>query len=418
MDYFSYKNGELFAEDVALRTLASKYGTPLYVYSHATLVRHIQSYHKAFRGIPHLICFAVKANSNLAVLHSLAKEGAGADVVSGGELYRALTAGIDPLKVVYAGVGKTTEEIRFALKTGILMFNIESGEELAEINREAGKLRVKAPIALRVNPDVDPGTHPYISTGLKKYKFGIPAEEALEFYRQASRMRNIQVIGIHKHIGSQITEVKPFADALERVLLLVDRLKESGVDIRYLDIGGGLGIPYDKQKTPQPGDLAKALMPMLKGRDVTLVAEPGRSICGNAGVFLTKVLYQKDGPGKKFVIVDGGMNDLMRPTLYDAYHEVQPVKKSRTKKVVSDVVGPICETGDFLALGRELQGVKSGDLLAVKSAGAYGFTMSSNYNSRPRVAEVMVKGRRHFLVRKRESYLDLIHGEDIPEGLA
>jgi diaminopimelate decarboxylase len=314
-------------------------------------------------------------------------------------------------------VGKTEEEIRFALKTGILMFNIESGDELAEINRVAGKLRVKAPIALRVNPDVDPGTHPYISTGLKKYKFGIPVEEALECYRQASRMKNVKVIGIHKHIGSQITEVKPFADALERVLILVDRLRDQGVDIRYIDVGGGLGIPYQGQKTPKPGDLAKALLPMLKGRDITLVAEPGRSISGNAGVMLTKVLYLKDGPDKKFVIVDGGMNDLMRPTLYEAYHEILPVKKTRSKKIVSDVVGPICETGDFLALGRELPRVERGDLLSVMSAGAYGFTMSSNYNSRPRAAEVMVKGKRHFLIRKRENYLDLIHGEDVPPGL-
>jgi diaminopimelate decarboxylase len=418
MDFFRYKLNELYAEDVPLRTLARKYGTPLYVYSHATLVRHIQAYRKAFRGFQHMICFAVKSNSNIAVLNTLAREGAGADVVSGGELYRALTAGIDPARVVYAGVGKTEDEIRFALKSRILMFNIESGDELAEINRVAGKMRVRAPIALRVNPDVDPGTHPYISTGLKKYKFGIPAEEALECYRQAAAMKNVMVIGIHKHIGSQITEVKPFADALERVLVLVDRLKEQGVDVRYIDVGGGLGIPYEHQRTPQPSDLAKALLPLLKGRDVTLVAEPGRSISGNAGVLLTKVLYLKEGPGKRFVIVDSGMNDLMRPTLYQAHHEIQSVKRTRAKTVVSDVVGPICETGDFLALGRDLPNVERGDLLAVMSAGAYGFTMSSNYNSRPRAAEVMVKGKRHFLIRRRETFMDLVHGEDIPRGLA
>jgi diaminopimelate decarboxylase len=417
MDFFHYKKDELYAEDISLRTLVKKYGTPLYVYSHATLVRHIQAYSKAFKGIPHVICFAVKSNSNIAVLNTLAREGAGADVVSGGELYRALTAGVDPEKVVYAGVGKTEDEIRFALKNRILMFNIESGNELAEINRVAGKMRVKAPIALRVNPDVDPGTHPYISTGLKKYKFGIPVDEALEYYHQAMAMKHVKVVGIHKHIGSQITEVKPFADALERVLVLVDRLKEEGVDISYIDVGGGLGIPYEHQKTPQPSDLAKALLPLLKGRDVTLVAEPGRSISGNAGILLTKVLYLKDGPGKRFVIVDSGMNDLMRPTLYQAHHEIQPVRKTRARKVVSDVVGPICETGDFLALGRNLPAVEQGDLLAVMSAGAYGFSMSSNYNSRPRAAEVMVKGRKHFLIRRRETFTDLVHGEDIPQGL-
>jgi diaminopimelate decarboxylase len=417
MNYFRCKAGELHAEDVPLRVLAKKYGTPLYVYSASTLERHVKAYHRAFKDIPHIICFAVKASSNIAVLNVLKESGAGADVVSGGELFRALRAGMDPRKVVYAGVGKTQEEIRYALSAGILMFNIESSDELREIDRVAGRMRRKAPIALRVNPDIDPRTHPYISTGLKKHKFGIPMGEALEFYRLAGRLKNVKIVGIHKHIGSQITDVTPFADALERVLVLVDELKRQGVEIKYLDMGGGLGIPYEGERTPQPQDLARKILPLLRGRDVTLVAEPGRSIAGNAGILLTKALYLKESDGKRFVIVDGGMNDLMRPTLYGAYHEVVPVKKTRGTKVLSDIVGPICETGDFLARDRHFPRVGRGDLIAVLSAGGYGFTMSSNYNSRPRAAEVMVRGRRHFLVRNRETYEDLVYGEDIPEGL-
>ena len=418
MDFFRYKRGQLHAEDVPVSELADRYGTPLFVYSAATLVRHIEAYNKAFNGVPNINCYAVKANSNLAVLSLLCRHGAGADVVSGGELYRALKAGIDPSKIVYAGVGKTAAEIRYALRSNILMFNIESLDELHEINEIAGRMRKKAPIALRVNPDIDAGTHPYITTGLKEYKFGLPRERVLEFYQKASKMRNIKIVGIQKHIGSQITEVSPFADALARVLVLVDELKADGVEIGYVDIGGGLGISYDGARTPTPHDLAKAIMPMLRGRDVTLVTEPGRSIAGNAGIFVTRTLYLKDGPGKRFVIVDGGMNDLIRPTLYDAYHEIVPVRKHRSKKtVISDVVGPICETGDFLALGRRLPEVRQGDLLAVKSAGAYGFTMASNYNSRPRAAEVMVKGDKHYLIRKRETYEDLVAKESVPRGL-
>jgi diaminopimelate decarboxylase len=411
MHFFSYRKGELYAEDVPLRVLAKKYGTPLYVYSQGTLERHVESYEKAFGGFPHVLCFAVKANSNLAVLGILARKGAGADVVSGGELFRALKAGVPASKIVYAGVGKTEEEIRYALKSGIMMFNIESGQELREIDRVAGKLRAKAPIALRINPDIDPLTHPYISTGLKKYKFGIPMEEALEYFRLAQGMKNVEVVGIHKHIGSQITEVTPFVDAMNRILTLVDELRDGGLAIRYLDMGGGLGIPYNHEPAAPPSELARRVLPLLDGRDLTLVLEPGRSISGNAGVLLSKVLYLKKGPGKEFVIVDAGMNDLMRPTLYDAYHEILPVRKRRTKKIVADVVGPICESGDFLARERPLQRLERGDLIAVMSSGAYGFTMSSNYNSRPRAAEVMVKGRRHFLVRERETYGDLVRKE-------
>jgi diaminopimelate decarboxylase len=411
MHFFTYKGGELYAEDVPLRALAGEYGTPLYVYSHATLVRHIGAYKTAFDGFPNVICFAVKANSNLAVLRALGENGAGADVVSGGELYRALKAGIHPSRIVYAGVGKTEGEIRYALRSKILMFNIESSDELMEINRVAADMRVKAPIALRVNPDIDARTHPYISTGLRAHKFGVPREEALEFYRLASGLANIEVVGVQKHIGSQITQVSPFVDALRRMLPLVDELKAQGMGIKYLDVGGGLGIPYRREKTPQPKDLARRLLPLIKGRDVTLIAEPGRSIAGNAGVLLTKVLYLKKGEDKEFVIVDGGMNDLIRPTLYGAYHEILPVVKTGGRKALSDVVGPICESGDFLARDRQLVKARRGELLAVMSAGAYGFTMSSNYNSRPRAAEVMVRGKEHFLVRRRETYADLVRGE-------
>jgi diaminopimelate decarboxylase len=414
MHRFTYKGNELYAEGVSMSTLARRYGTPLYVYSHATLQRHIRAYGEAFKGFPHLICFALKANSNLAVLDVLGRNGAGADVVSGGELYRARRAGIPPGKIVYAGVGKTEEEIRLALRPKILMFNIESGDELREIDRLAGLMRTRAPVALRVNPDIDPRTHAYISTGLRKHKFGIPAEEALAGYRLAHRLKNVDVVGMHMHIGSQITLMSPFVDALKRLLMLVEEVRARGIPIKYLDIGGGLGIPYRGDRTPEPEELARKLLPLLKGRDVTLIVEPGRSIAGNAGVLLTKVLYLKDGPGKEFVIVDGGMNDLIRPTLYDAYHEVLPVRRSRRKEVLSDIVGPICESGDFLARERRIRSVRQGELLAVMSAGAYGFTMSSNYNSRPRAAEVMVRGRRHFLVRGKETYEDLVRGESVP----
>lgn len=411
MHLFTYKNRELHAEDVPLRVLAETYGTPLYVYSYHTLVKHIRAYEEAFRGVRHIVCFALKANSNAAILGILAAEGAGADVVSGGELYRARRAGIPASKIVYAGVGKTEEEIRHALRSRILMFNVESENELMEINRVAGEMGARAPIALRVNPDIDPETHPYISTGLREHKFGIPIEEALEYYRLADRLEHIRVVGIHKHIGSQITRVAPFVDALKSVLALLDEVNRQGVRISHLDIGGGLGIPYNAETPPGPREMARSLLPLLKGRGLTLVLEPGRSVTGNAGILLTRTLYLKKGPGKEFVIVDAGMNDLMRPTLYNAYHEILPVVRTRRKKILADVVGPICESGDFLAMERPLPGVQPGDYLAVMSAGAYGFSMSSNYNSRPRAAEVLVKGRRHQLIRKRETYRDLTRGE-------
>ncbi len=335
--------------------------------------------------------------------------------MSGGELFRALKAGIPAKKIVYAGVGKTADEIRFALKSKILMFNVESENELREIDRIAADMKVKASIALRINPDIDPQTHPYISTGLKKHKFGIPIDDALEHYKFAKSLKNIAVVGIHKHIGSQLTKISPFVDALKRILILIDELAKSGIRIDFLDIGGGLGITYLDEQPPQPRDLAGQILPLLEGRDVTVVMEPGRSLVGNAGILVTKTLYLKEGEEKNFVIVDAGMNDLMRPSLYNAYHHIQPVVKTRRDTIIADVVGPICESGDFLAKDREIPKVNQGEYLAVMSAGAYGFSMSSTYNSRPRVAEVMVNGTKFALVRKRETYADLLRGESIPE---
>jgi diaminopimelate decarboxylase len=415
MHLFQYKKGELYAEDVPVREIAEKYGTPVYIYSYNTLLNHFSAYEQAFNGFSHITCFAVKANSTAAILNLFAKKGGGADVVSGGELFRALKAGIPAEKVVYAGVGKTEEEIRFALKSGILMFNVESGDELREIDRIAGRMKVKAPVALRINPDVNAQTHRYIATGLKKYKFGIPIEEAVEHYRLADRLKNITIMGIHKHIGSQLTKMSPFVDALKKLLLLVDELEGCGIAVRYLDLGGGLGITYKNEVPPNPLEFAQKILPLLKGRALTIVLEPGRYIVGNAGILVTKTLYLKRGPKKEFVIVDAGMNDLMRPTLYDAYHHIQPVLKNRRKEITADVVGPICESGDFLALGRKIPKVLRGEYLAVMSAGAYGFSMSSTYNSRPRLAEVMVKGGQHALIHKRETYKDLIKGESLPE---
>lgn len=415
MHFFNYKKGELYAEDVPVKKIADTFGTPLFIYSYSTLLRHFKAYDDAFDGVPHIICFALKANSNAAVLRLFAEKGGGADVVSGGELFRALRSGIPSRKIVYAGVGKTEEEIRYALKSKILMFNVESEHELIEIERIAGTMNVKAPISLRVNPDIDPGTHPYIATGLKKHKFGIPIDEAFEYYKLASRFKHTKIVGIHKHIGSQITKVSPFVDALKKTLLLVDELSRHGVNIEYLDIGGGLGITYKDEEPPIPRDLAGRLLPMLKGRKLTLVMEPGRSIVGNAGILVTKVLYLKEGEEKDFVIVDGGMNDLIRPSFYGAYHHIQPVDKRRRRIMLADIVGPICESGDFLGKEREIPLVKKGEYLAVMSAGAYSYTMSSNYNSRPRAAEVMVKGNKFSLVRRRETYGDLLRGEKLPD---
>ena len=415
MHDFQYQNGTLSCESVPLEKIAREVGTPFYCYSQHTLVRHYKVYEEAFKGVNNLICFAVKANSNIGVLRELVKAGAGCDIVSGGELFRALKAGCDPRKIVYAGVGKTEEEIEFALKSGILMFNAESSQELFAIDVVAGRLGKKAGVALRVNPDVDPKTHPYISTGLKKNKFGISIDTAVEEYRLASRMENIEIIGVHQHIGSQITQVSPFVDAVERLLNLVNKLKEININIRYIDIGGGLGITYKDEAPPLPAELAKEIVPMLKKHDCTIVLEPGRNIVGNAGVLVTRVVYTKMNEGKTFYVVDAGMNDLVRPTLYQAYQAIQPIDQAamNRQKLEVDVVGPICESGDFLAKDRIVPEFKKGELMAVMSAGAYGFTMASNYNSRRRVAEVLVTGDIYHVVRERETWNDLIRGEKV-----
>ncbi len=417
MHHFNYKNGKMFCEDVPLEKIAAEVGTPFYCYSNETLLRHYKVFDDAFAEIDHLVCFAVKANSNLGLLRELVKAGAGCDIVSGGELYRALKAGCDPKKLVYAGVGKTEEEIEYALNSNILMFNVESTQELFALDTVAKRLGKKAGVALRVNPDVDPMTHPYISTGLKKNKFGIAIEKALEEYKLAAGLKNIEVIGIHQHIGSQITQVTPFVDAVEKLLAFVDQLSAAGIKIKYIDIGGGLGIPYKDEAPPAPVELAKEIVPMLKKHNCTIVFEPGRLIVGNAGVLVTKVLYTKRTDAKGFYIVDAGMNDLVRPTLYQAHQAIQPVQEevSKRAKAEVDVVGPICETGDFLAKDRILPEFKKGELMAVMSAGAYGFTMSSNYNSRRRAAEVLVKGSAYYVVRDRETWDDLVRGERFAE---
>ena len=415
MNDFQYKGSDLYCEDVSVKDIAKFIGTPFYLYSYNTLKNHFRVFNSAFEGIPHLVCFAIKANSNIAILKIFAGEGGGFDVVSGGELYRALAAGADPQKIVYAGVGKTKEEIRFAIKSNILMFNVESSQELFAIDEVADELGVKAWVSLRVNPDIDAKTHPYISTGLKSHKFGISMSEALEGYKLANSLGNIEVVGIHKHIGSQITQVRPFVDALEKIVALIDQLRVEGLKIKYLDIGGGLGITYKDESPPNPKELAAELSPILKGTGCTIIFEPGRVIVGNAGALVTKVLYTKQSEGKNFVIVDAGMNDLVRPSFYGSYHSILPVNKnSDSHKIVADVVGPICESGDFLAKDRVLPDLKKDAIAAVMSAGAYGFTMSSNYNSRPRVPEILVKGNEFFVIRKRENYEDLVKGEEIP----
>ena len=419
MHDFRYQGDELFCEEVPIQKIAEQVGTPCYVYSHRTLIRHFHAFDQAFQAIPHIVAFAMKSNSNLAVLRLLAKEGSGADIVSGGELFRALRAGIPPTKIVFAGVGKSKEEIRYALESDILMFNVESPGELQQINEVAGAMGLPARVALRINPDIDPQTHPYISTGLKKSKFGIGADRALEEFDTAGKLPHIKVVGVHSHIGSQLTQVTPFVDALKKAIALIQTLQAKGVHIQYLNIGGGLGITYSDETPPHPKELAEAISPLLQTVSSQIIMEPGRSIVGNAGILVTKVLYNKDGANKRFVIVDAAMNDLLRPSLYDAHHDIQPVIKNESSVVNTvDVVGPICESGDFLAKDRKMPQSQPGDLLAVMSAGAYGFTMASNYNSRPRVPEVLVKGKVIMVIRKRESYEDLIRGESIPEVLS
>ncbi|QYK01155.1 diaminopimelate decarboxylase [Shewanella psychrotolerans] len=412
MDYFLYKNNELYAEQCPVAELAQRYDTPLYIYSRATLERHWHAFDQAVANHPHLICYAVKANSNLAVLNVLARLGSGFDIVSGGELARVIEAGGDPNKVVFSGVGKTVAEMEMALKLGIYCFNVESAAELEQLNLVALRLGKIAPVSLRVNPDVDAGTHPYISTGLKENKFGIAMEDAERIFVRAHQLPGLEVKGADCHIGSQLTEIQPFLDAMERMLGLIDRLAEQGVIISHLDVGGGLGVTYDDEQPPEPSDYAAALLDKLQGRDLKLIFEPGRAIAANAGIFVTQVLYLKENSDKNFALVDGAMNDLIRPSLYSAWQNIIPVKPREGVALNYDIVGPVCETGDFLGKDRMLN-LQADDLLAVRSSGAYGFTMSSNYNSRPRVAEVMVDGDKHYLVREREKVSQLWQGEQL-----
>lgn len=415
MHHFHYRHHQLYCEDVDISQLAEAVGTPFYLYSHATLKRHFETFDQAFEGIDRLVCFSAKANTNLGVLKLFQTLGSGLDIVSGGELFRGLKAGFSPDRIVYSGVGKRIDEIDYALKNGILMFNVESLEELELINQRAGALNTTAPIAIRVNPDVDPKTHPYISTGLKKNKFGIDIDRSIEGYKLASRMDHVHVVGIDCHIGSQITDVTPFKDALNSIRSLMNQLRALDITIQYVDMGGGLGITYDNELPPPPGDYATAFKDVLKDIPAKLILEPGRVIVGNAGILVTRVLYRKKGHTKDFVVVDAGMNDLLRPSIYKAYHAIEPVKQSTGgASIVADVVGPICESGDFLAQDRKMADVAKGDLLAVMSAGAYGFTMASNYCSRLKLAEVMVKGDEYHVVRARQNYEDLIMGESIP----
>ncbi len=412
MNAFVLKNGELHAEDVPLSHIVAEYGTPCYVYSRAALTDAFRRFDAGFAGHDHLVCYAVKANPNLAILNLFARLGAGFDIVSGGELARVLAAGGDPSKVVFSGVGKTVAEMRAALEAGIFCFNVESEAELERLNGVAGDMGKRAPVSLRVNPNVDARTHPYISTGLKNNKFGVAYEHALELYRCAAGMPHIEVHGIDCHIGSQLTELSPFLDALDRVLALVDQLEAAGIPMRHLDIGGGIGIRYTDETPPDFSTYAAAILQKLAGRSFKLVMEPGRALVGNAGALLTTVEYLKHGETKNFAIVDAAMNDLMRPALYDAYHDIQAVQPRSGDSQVYEIVGPVCESGDFLGHDRHLA-LQQGDVLAILSAGAYGMSMSSNYNTRPRAAEVMVDGSRTGLVRARESVGQLFALEEV-----
>jgi len=428
-DYFEYRQDNLYAEQVSLAEVARRFGTPCYVYSRAALESSYREFERALAPHAHLVCYAVKANPNLAILNLFARLGAGFDIVSGGELQRVLAAGGTANKVVFSGVGKREDEMRLALQAGILCFNVESAAELERLNRVAGEMGMIAPVSLRVNPDVDAKTHPYISTGLKQSKFGVAYDEALPLYRKAAGMPHLRVTGIDCHIGSQITEVSPFIAAADKVLALVDKLAAAGIALDHLDFGGGLGICYDDEAPPAIADYAKALLGVLQGRSARLIVEPGRVLVGNAGILLTRVEYLKQGAEKNFAIVDAAMNDLMRPALYDAFHDILPVQRVPSpqpspasvggserdgQSLIYEVVGPVCESGDFLGHARQL-GVAAGDVLAVMSAGAYGMSMSSNYNTRPRAAEVLVDGARIHLVREREPVLQLFAGEKIIE---
>jgi diaminopimelate decarboxylase len=415
---FEYQADQLGCERVPLARIAAEVGTPTYVYSLAALRAGYQAYDRALAAVPHLVCYAIKANDTLAVIRAFAREGSGFDIVSGGELVRALRAGADPRRIVFAGVGKQPDEMAAALRAGILMFNVESAAELEALATVAKQVGRRAPLAVRVNPDVDPKTHPYISTGMKKSKFGVAIDAALELYERARELPAIEVIGVDCHIGSQLTSLGPFVDALARVRALLGRLREQGHTIRYFDIGGGLGITYGDEHPPTHAEYGAAIVDATRDLDVTVLIEPGRSLVGNAGVLLTRVIYLKAGAAKRFLIVDAAMNDLIRPSLYQAFHAIQPVARPAGDTATAvDVVGPICESGDFLAQDRALPPLAAGDLLAVMSAGAYGFVMASNYNARPRPAIVLVDGDRYDVVRTRETIDDLLRGETLPASL-
>ena len=422
MNYFAYKDNRLFAEEVALSDLAARFGTPFYVYSTRTLRRHYRVMDEAFAGTDHLICYAMKALSNLSVLKLFAAMGSGFDIVSVGELMRCLKAGADPRKIVFSGVGKTDEELKAAIEAGILMINVESAPELHRVAIVANRMRRRAPVSLRVNPDLDPGTHPHISTGHRDSKFGIPLAQVYEYYAEARSLPDLDLVGLSTHIGSQITDTSPFTEAANKVAVIVKALRESGVALQYLDLGGGLGIPY-QEEPPPPSEYAAALLAPLRGLGLKLIIEPGRVLVGNAGALVTRVLYVKETDVKRFIVVDGAMNDLIRPVLYEAYHQILPAeRRAGAPFVTADVVGPVCESGDFFAREREMPEPGDGDLLAVMSAGAYGFVMASNYNSRPRAAEIMVDGAEAHVVRERETFEDLVRGEKIvslpPQGPA
>jgi diaminopimelate decarboxylase len=418
MHYFHYRGEDLYCEEVPIGAIADRVGTPFYLYSYRTLERHFKAFDSAFEKVRHLVCYSVKANSNVALLRIFVNLGAGLDVVSGGELFRALRSGVDPKKVVFSGVGKTEEEIAYALNSDILMFNVESSQELARIDEIAGRMGKRAPVAIRVNPDIDPKTHPYVSTGLKENKFGIDFNLALEEYSFAKGLPNLEIVGVDCHIGSQLIELQPFVEALRRLKELVHALGEKGIGIQYLDLGGGLGITYKDEVPPHPTEYAQAIVEEVSDLDYTLIFEPGRVIVGNAGILVSRVLYTKETGEKNFVIIDAGMNDLIRPSLYGSFQGILPVTRGEEEEIVADVVGPICESGDFMARNRRMPTFKPGDLVAVMSAGAYGFSMSSNYNSRPRVCEVLTHGDEFHLIREREGYDDLVRGEKIPDFLA
>jgi len=416
MHHFNFKNGHLYCEDVSVKEITEKIGTPLYIYSSATINRHIELFEEAFRDYPHLFCYSMKANSNLSILAIMAKRGWGVDIVSGGELFRALKAGINPQKIVYAGVGKTPKELKEVIDAGILLINVESIEELEAIEKQGKQKKKEVSVALRINPEVEPATHHHIATGRKGTKFGLSFAQAKETLFNLKNSKNIKIEGLHMHIGSQIISLKPYEEAVRKMVGFVEELKKENISIEWLNIGGGMGIIYKEETPPTPNQLAKTILPLIEKTGCKLIIEPGRFIVGNAGILVTKVLYVKKREDKNFIIVDAGMDNLIRVVLYEAYHEILP-EEQKEGTIVADVVGPVCESTDFFAKDRELPLFKQGDYLIIMSTGAYGFSMSSNYNSRPRPAEILIDNSRCYLIRRRESYLDLMQGESIPPRL-